>query len=1231
MERDFDDPNLRASQFNRYLGIVNPYSFQRNLDDAIQHAAVAARVDATIRPWVPMGPRNIGGRVGAFAQDPIHPNILYAGSGFGGVWKSLDAGDTWSPLDNFTPPAGVRQALPIGAIAVARSNPQVVYVGTGEPTLAADGTDFDVPGFGLYRSPDAGQTFNQIDDIDTGTIQASRFERILVDPWEADRCWIACLKGLWRREPGGALTQDIIDAADAGPAASQNVSDVAIDFGDVTGGPPATFTVYAGLFQKGVYRATFDRGTQSYTGATKWTKLDTGIDEPQMRRVKLTLCASKPDVLYCVFGLSDRKASRVYRSTDKGAHWTRTSNRPDDDGAQANYDLVLEVHPKRPEIVFTGSVELWRSQNSGDKWEKVLVWTNYDGGDRAQHADQHAFAFDAARDGAIWLTNDGGISRSRNLGTTWRKKSYGILAVMFYDITVHPTYPWVTGAGFQDNGCWLGLAGPSWFHLSGGDGGAVVFNPGDLTRIITTWQGWSGSGPRHQLGVVQCDIANVSESPGLHPEQQYKSALPDLTTVRPGDEYQIRKFQSKNSDLTDGFQGPNTATFTGVMEHHPSTANHFLVGRKGAAYLTTDGSRFRKQNIRAFNGGGDPEVSAVAYSPSAPNTDWWVTTSQGEVFMTADGGANWNDVTPPPLAAALAANPGVFLGQAATDVAVHPTNPSIVAVTVALFGGAPGGLIYISGDKGTTWAEISGRNAPVIALAADQFSPSAALCVTFDPNAPAVAAPAGPHTLYVGTLAGLYVIRNAVAPTAAAPAVPAPVWRTFNSNLPLTLVYDVVPVVVRDAANNVARTALRCGTHGRGIWECDLAGAARVELFIRNTPISDGRFYSGAANLGSDPRQVPAVPLDFAHAFDVRVATPEFAELEGRIDGAEFDELLVNSVPVAGLKNQVCVQVHTNGFVDDVADVRVQLYFANAPGNPPAVPDLQATFWDAFPGDPPAGAWRKGATEFISRLGPVQPVIARLDWIPPLDVGAQVALLAVCTRPSTGGGDTNVDDLKAAAPTLTMNPANAASLVRTERRAALRVTPVDFSLPSVYVRDGVNDAGPSGSVAWGGRSPDIIIRPAAEADPEAAFADLGDPRAGDVILGNTTNHIYVRVSNRMDLELSANVELYTAPHDTLDQPGTWTQIGAVTAVDAIPPKGSKLSAAFQIPNPADPAPGADYKVVMLVSIVYRAGSAAPPRDSITDLDTLWTYIRQGRDANTDMSAALRAVRWRAQA
>jgi len=105
------------------------------------------------------------------------------------------------------------------------------------------------------------------------------------------------------------------------------------------------------------------------------------------------------------------------------------------------------------------------------------------------------------------------------------------------------------------------------------------------------------------------------------------------------------------------------------------------------------------------------------------------------------------------------------------------------------------------------------------------------------------------------------------------------------------------------------------------------------------------------------------------------------------------------------------------------------------------------------------------------------------------------------------------------------------------------------------------------------------------------------------------------------------IELYTAPHDSVDQPGTWVQVGPTVTVPGIPGTGARLSPAFQLATPADPAPGADYKVIMLIAVVYPTGHASPPRDSITDLAALWRFLIAGIDR--DMNAAGRALRWKA--
>ena len=1215
-----DDPGRRIRERLQRLGVPS-FNWAGVLDRALLHASDPARADVppvgALR-WVLMGPRNLGGRIGALAQDAREPATIYAGSGIGGLWKTVNAGDTWVSLDDFrppNPPNNVRQALPIGAIAIAPANRQVLYVGTGEPTLAIDATtgnvnDADISGTGLYRSTNGGTTFEMIDRVIPGpvgsppsVIAARRFERILVDPWEPRRLWVASPKGLWRGEPQApagappAFTQDAVTGTGVPAAANQDASDIVIEFGGrsaardfdpTTDLPPAQFTVYVALRSVGIFRRTFDRAAAAYIGA--WVKLDDGLDETNFHRIKLALCATKPNFLYAIFGLRDQTSSRVYRSHDRGDNWTKTAARSDDeDDDQAFFDLVLETHPENPEIVFSGTVDLFRSVNAGDSWSKVIDWENFDKGDRAQHGDQHAFLFDGLDPRKIWAANDGGISISRDLGETWRKRSYGIITAEFYDITVHQVFPYIMGGGLQDMGTWVSFGGPTWYHINGGDGGAMGFDPTNPQRFFTTWQ----------RGVTRCLITSSTVAIGSSGLPDYLTLLPDVPQVpSPPAPTPFTKLQSSMTELTTVFQPGHDGTFAGLLEHHPLLANHALVGRIQGAYVTRNGTTFALLNHPAFNLLTD-EVSAITYAPGAPNTDWWIGTSGGELFHTTNGVVAaaaalgtiaWSAIVLPGIVLPAVAPPTAQI----TDITVHPGNPAIVAVAVAITGGP--GRVYLTGDAGVTWQEISGHSAGPIgppAVAADQLNDiSPVLCVAFDPQSPAGVGLA--QTLYVGTIAGVYVIRNAIAPVAAGPALPAPVWRTFNNGLPLAIIQDLAVVRHQDALG-ATRNALRCATLGRGIFECDLAGTPAARLYIRKTPVDDGRNYAAAAVLPTDPRQSPMPALTLNQAFDIRVDAPPFSFFEEVMDGVEFDEDLVHDQPVAGERNLVYVQVH-NGGTDTLPGVQVHLFFADAA---------------AAPG---GAAWQAvGPPESVT-VGPAQPAVARFEWTPPANVPNPVALLACCTIAPQ-------DPIPALPPAV--DPANPGPLIGTERRAALRITPVTPFVGDAYIRDGVDDEGSAGSVAWGGRSPDIIVRQAPEATPDVTFSDLADHHLTDKVKGGVTNHIYVRVHNRRGVPLSAEVELYRVPFATMHQGATWVQIGARVAVNDIPPHGSRFAPAFQFANPPDPDPS-PYKVYLLVALVIRADDPGPTIATITDQDLFWRFFLRDQIGN---NAAMRALRF----
>jgi hypothetical protein len=240
----------------------------------------------------------------------------------------------------------------------------------------------------------------------------------------------------------------------------------------------------------------------------------------------------------------------------------------------------------------------------------------------------------------------------------------------------------------------------------------------------------------------------------------------------------------------------------------------------------------------------------------------------------------------------------------------------------------------------------------------------------------------------------------------------------------------------------------------------------------------------------------------------------------------------------------------------------------------------------------------------------------RFEWTPPLTAAAspRMALLAVCTHAD--------DDLKAAAPGLDL-----AGLVSGERRVAIRRTDVSAQAPDVFVRDGIDDAGSAGAVAWGGRSADIIVQSAAVGDPDATFADLADSRRADAVVANTTNFIYVRVHNaRNTVALTADVEVFLVPQNTPHQPNTWTKIGNTVQATNIPARGWKFAAAVTWDNPPDPLPAgtdpAQSRYVVLAAIITLAGDTPTNQNTITDLDTFWRFwLREN-------NAALRGLPYR---
>jgi hypothetical protein len=1196
-ERTEDRPLDRVANLYRWLQTA-PQVYRAAIQASIDHAR-AAQIDALREAWMPLGPRNVGGAVRSLAQNPARPTVWYAGTAQGGLWKSESDGYSWFPIGE------PELIVPIGALALAPSDPEIVYAGTGETAFNT------VQGAGIYKSVNGGRTFARLEGPNSGATAGNNgaadfFTRIRVDPDHPNRFWAATDTGLWRFEPGTGFQAEALPAGSA-------VNDLALlrDPAD----PANKLILVAGVAAAGIFRAVWDRATP---GAAVWNPAVLPGAVPAAGRVLLTFwvppaagpLAALPPLGYAVLETAVSGPSLVLNSTDLGQNWNLPAALPapapapaspdpiaPPAGGQAWYSMAIGVDPDNPQNVLAGHVNLHRNTAGGSAaWTTALDWTRYDAGDRAQHADIHVVQFDVrpstvpGQPRRMWVCNDGGISTTDDMGATWRKRSYGIVGAQFVDLTSHPVFPGLCGGGMQDNGTFVSFGGPTWYRLNGGDGGQMAFDPTSPRRFVSSWQGDANTGA---TGIEATQLVgppaplppfNVATLPDLPAGTRIMPATTQLPVV-----------------------APLLPTFIGVVEGHPATANLLLIGRQGGAVYSTEGTGTARLNLGAF--AAAEEVSAAAFA-TPPATDMWVGTTLGQLFTsgaalpaTVAGAAG--AVAGPAWTARVL--PWTAGGQAVAGIAAHPANPDVVAVSGM---GIPG-EVFLSHDRGANWQPIRGAGNT-------DLPPSPITSVAWDP--------ANPRVLFAGTVAGVYVCRNlaAFAGAAALPAAPAvvPVWELCSDGLPL--------VQVNDLSVTAVTSTLRCATHGRGCYECNIRGATpaalalpAVRLLIRDHVAQDGRAYAVPNTVPDDPRVPAGTAFNPQQAYDLRVDAPASAVGEPvpfrpeafafgeAIDGVEFDEMLVPDRPLAGEVNQVYVQVHNRG-TGRAQGVVAHLYFADA-GNPVAIPPVDAAKLN-YPDEPAEdSAWKRAApAQSLGTLGPGQPVVARFAWTPPLEIAANVVLLAVVT------GDA---DVLAAVPA-----GDPVAFAGAERRAVLRVSAVDRD--PLFIRDGVDDDGRRGLVAWGGRSPDIIVRRAAVADPATEFRAPDSHRLEDRVSAGT-NHVYVRVTNRTQLAVNARVRLFQVP-TALPAPGsTWTQIDVDQPVAAIA-AGQSGFAHFTWAGVADPGgPYGAFTLAAVASVVDAAGNvldAFPDVSTVTGMEEFWRFFTREPLAN---NAAVRALRFQA--
>ena len=745
-----------------------------------------------------LGPSVAGGRVAAVVGVPGDRNVYYVGAAAGGVWKTTDGGDSWEAVFKDQPTSS------IGAVALAPSNPNVVWVGTGEGNPRNDVVD----GGGVFMSPDAGKSWRFMGLGDVGQVT-----RIVIDPADPDVVFVAALGHVWAPNP----ERGVFRSADGGKTWQKvlfvNDTTGATDLIMVPGNPRMLF---AGMWQFVRYPWELVSGGpgsaiyRSKDGGLTWERLSEGLPPSPLGRIAVAAGPTNPSHVYA---LVETKQGMLWDSKDQGDHWAKVS---DFHGLSTRpfYFSLLHVSPADDRKLFFSSYLLLRSDDGGKTTTPI---------DRGVHVDHHALWIDPQNPDRMIQGNDGGVYLSENGAKSWRFLN-NLPIGQFYMVAADNNTPYMLCGGLQDNNAWCGpssnvgtggggggggggagggVNGSEWFTVAGGDGEYAVPAPTDSSILYVDSQNGN--------------ITRVDLKTGLN-----RSIRPSLSGVK----------DTKPANLQYRFN------WTSPIAVSPRDANTVYMGGNVVFKSTDGGDRWaaispdltRNDKTKQVTSGGPINydisgaetyntILTVNLAPTDSNVIW-VGTDDGLVQVTRDGGKTWSNVS------------GHFPGLAKDvegrvyQIGVSPFDAGAAYIAIdrhQLDDRRP--YVYKTSDYGKTWTDV-GKGLP--------------------PDVPARVVRENPNVrgfLVLGTDAALWYSRDGGAR-----------WKPLKAEFPTAPVYDV---------QFIKRSHdLVLATHGRGLFVLDNITA--LEELTPEVVASDFHLFSTLpAQIRVRPRRSGVAPTRF--------------------------------------------------------------------------------------------------------------------------------------------------------------------------------------------------------------------------------------------------------------------------------------------------------------------------------------------------------------------------------
>lgn len=692
---------MRASKRGTWRSLHTRLQVERLEDRAL----LSTSIPLNPTTWTSLGPTHtIGcqtagagacsGRLTGIAAHPTDPNTYYVASAGGGVWKTTTGGENWTPLTD-------DQDSPfMGAIALAPSNPNIIYAGTGEANHGPSKTRLNREniyyGLGVLRSRDAGTTWELVGQK---AFYRRSISRIVVHPTDPNIVYAAVGArpvngltghvGVWKSTNGGDSWRTV--TLGLGLSETDAVSDLVMD-------PTNPQVLYAavgtptGSARNGVYKTINGGATWFVAG-----NFPTGAADPQMGRISLALAASTPNILHAAIAGSGQAGAglgllRHARSFDSGSTWLNLTDVPNYMSGSGDYMNVLAMHPTDPDIIYASGLTIVVSRNGGFSWSNIETGADGNG----PHVDHHAFAFDAA--GRLLDGNDGGAWRLENPfpgQIHWANLNTDLLTFQFVGVALDPTNPDRAFGGAQDNGTLRFADSLVWTHIRAGDGGYARVDHGNPQIIYHTYQYTVGNG-----------FLERSDNDGGNWQRR-----------------------------TMGINTNDPAKFYQPYVMDPTNPARLVLGTN-RVYETTNRGNSWQARSQPLTAGWTVNAIIDAVAPAPSDVDTLYASAAGRVFVTRDHGVSWTETNP------LPPQPGLRL----TDIKVDPNNPELAVVTTSSFNDLTGGgRVWLTTDAGANWFDITG-NLPEL--------PAWSIAVDWG------AAANGDERYFLGTDGGVFVMEN---------------------------------------------------------------------------------------------------------------------------------------------------------------------------------------------------------------------------------------------------------------------------------------------------------------------------------------------------------------------------------------------------------------------------------------------------------------------------------------